>query len=1009
MNKIYGLLRIRNEEEILEDTLNHLSEFCSAVFVYDDCSEDNSPEICKNHPIVKSLILGKNWDINRERAEYQNRQAILNEAKKFADEDDWFVYLDADERIEFDWGNLCRYGKEVIAVRMRLFDFYITPEDINENYYQRKYIGPEYREIIMAFRNLPSLKYEAPDQREVTLGKDGIIINAGFVKHYGKAISIEAWEKKCDYYSNYFPKYSDKWLKRKGKAIHTKSDFGFELITWAEKESKGFLLTPEIEKSNELEKFPKLNILLATHHLLDFTGSEIFTITIAEKLKSKGNNVIIYSPYNDKTARQLQNLGFLVTDNLELINNFKFDIAHVHHNIIAAEVRYYFPQLPIVYLSHGVIPFLEQPPTLDLNISRYLAVSEETKINLINKGVEENQIIIFRNMVDHQKFNPKKKINKSPEKILVISGRIDSQKEQLLRKICSDLKIDLQFIGGRFGEVSQEELITLIENSDIIFSLGRGAIEAMMMERAVIVYDYLGGDGMITTENFAEIMKCNFSGRRYSFQYTEEELLREIKKYNPDDVKKLRMEIIKHFDANKLINDLINIYIESISSFNDRTNQTERKLISYFVESIRETRNYSIETMKRKEKEKFLFDTMNYSNNKSEQDFDQNEMLLKAEELIEEGNFTDARKYLDRLLVSNPLNSNALNDLACIEIISGNYSQAIEYIQNTLAINPNDEVAINNLNYLIENDLFDNNLIKNSLLKIFKVPLQLNKISGYESFVEYELKKRNEYDSRNEFELKLIPADKDKFQYNAFCVVCDDLVPLHVDFWNAYQINGRKIPNWRERLVCPSCKLNNRMRLSFHIIKELVPDFSNSTVYITEQTTPLFQILKKLNPSIIGSEFLGSTFSPGSFNNIGIRNEDFTNLSFQNEQFDLIISLEVLGHIPDYVSALREAYRVLKKNGKFLFTVPFNKNSRTNLVRAKLNSDGSITHFLPAEYHGDPMNLTQGCLCYYHFGWELLDELKSVGFQDAYALLTYSKEYGYLGGEQIFFIAEKGD
>ena len=59
----------------------------------------------------------------------------------------------------------------------------------------------------------------------------------GFVRHYGKAISIEEWERTCDYYINVrwsdrMPELRDRWKQRKGKAIHTKSDFGRKLITW---------------------------------------------------------------------------------------------------------------------------------------------------------------------------------------------------------------------------------------------------------------------------------------------------------------------------------------------------------------------------------------------------------------------------------------------------------------------------------------------------------------------------------------------------------------------------------------------------------------------------------------------------------------------------------------------------------------------------------------------------------------------------------------------------------
>lgn len=248
--KIIGLTRIRNEQAIINDTLNHLSLFCDFVVIYDDCSADNTAEICKNHFAVKSIIHGKMWDKDRKRAEWQNRAELLKEGKKYASPDDWFVYIDADERIEFNFYKLLLMPKDVIAIRMKLFDYYITKDDKNLHYTEREFIGPEYRNIIIAFRNLPTLDYSSPDQREVHLRHKGKIIDCGYIKHYGKSVSIEQWEETCNYYSKYFPKYSAKWNKRKGKAIHTQSSFGNQLIKWEEKDKKGIPLTREIEKNS---------------------------------------------------------------------------------------------------------------------------------------------------------------------------------------------------------------------------------------------------------------------------------------------------------------------------------------------------------------------------------------------------------------------------------------------------------------------------------------------------------------------------------------------------------------------------------------------------------------------------------------------------------------------------------------------------------------------------------------------------------------------------------------
>jgi len=76
------------------------------------------------------------------------------------------------------------------------------------------------------------------------------------------------------------------------------------------------------------------------------------------------------------------------------------------------------------------------------------------------------------------------------------------------------------------------------------------------------------------------------------------------------------------------------------------------------------------------------------------------------------------------------------------------------------------------------------------------------------------------------------------------------------------------------------------------------------------------------------------------------------------------------------------------------------------LVRASLNEDGSIHHHCNPEYHGNPLS-DEGCLSFYTFGWDLLSELKEMGFKKTYALLFWSEEYAYLGGEQIVFCGEK--
>lgn len=181
---------------------------------------------------------------------------------------------------------------------------------------------------------------------------------------------------------------------------------------------------------------------------------------------------------------------------------------------------------------------------------------------------------------------------------------------------------------------------------------------------------------------------------------------------------------------------------------------------------------------------------------------------------------------------------------------------------------------------------------------------------------------------------------------------------------------------------------------------------NNDNIYITEQLTPFYNFLNTKFDNLWGSEYLGENLVPGEINQNGVRHEDLTNLSFEDNSKDIVMSFDCLEHIPDYQKAIAEIYRVLKIDGKLLISFPFDKNRESHLVRAKVNDDGIITHLEEPEYHGDPIN-NKGCLSFYTFGWDILQEFKNAGFKEAYSVNFWSDKYGYLGDEQIAFIAIK--
>lgn len=250
--KIIGLTKVRNEALIMKETLDHWERVCTGgIYVYDDVSMDETASICDNHPAVKAVLRSDYWDPDRERAEWRNRQAVLERAQQDAGVDDWFVYFDADERLSFAGNFGLFFEKSIDAIACKLFDIYITPEDVDKPYIEREWVGPEFRTITMFFRNSRALSYSQPDQRIVTLAPNARTVVAGYIKHFGKGLSVEHWEETCDYYIKHWPKYSAKWQLRKGKAVHDfVSDFNNPLIKWSDRDEKGFPLKSQTYGKN---------------------------------------------------------------------------------------------------------------------------------------------------------------------------------------------------------------------------------------------------------------------------------------------------------------------------------------------------------------------------------------------------------------------------------------------------------------------------------------------------------------------------------------------------------------------------------------------------------------------------------------------------------------------------------------------------------------------------------------------------------------------------------------
>ena len=241
---IVGMTRIRNEALILPDTLDYLATQVDAIVAYDDASTDDTVDILRKHPKVALIVANQSWEKDvaaRKLAEGRHRGLLLDMARSELPHD-WMFCFDPDERVTGDLPSFVASleADASDAVRVQLFDAYMTPEDCAPYapdlplLHFRKFYGPEQRDILMLWRNRPEIHF-AEGHGRTPGGMERVKIDL-HCQHYGKSLSVDHWEETCDYYIRHFPfeTYGKKWTERKGQAIHTESDFKRPLYEWGE-------------------------------------------------------------------------------------------------------------------------------------------------------------------------------------------------------------------------------------------------------------------------------------------------------------------------------------------------------------------------------------------------------------------------------------------------------------------------------------------------------------------------------------------------------------------------------------------------------------------------------------------------------------------------------------------------------------------------------------------------------------------------------------------------------
>jgi hypothetical protein len=282
----------------------------------------------------------------------------------------------------------------------------------------------------------------------------------------------------------------------------------------------------------------KLRVLFTNTWLLDRGGTELVVYELAVGLKTAGHFPMVYSPQLGRIAEDFRSSGIPVTDNLNHITQAP-DIIHGHHHVEAMQALLHFPQACGIYVCHDRTIWRDTPPVFN-RILRYVATGLRCRERILNTGhISEGKVVVINNWVQLDRFASRSTLPSKPTRALVFSnyaepcGFVES-----VRRACDSSGIALDVIGRFYGNTVDDPGKVLLDY-DLVFAIGRSALEAMASGAAVILCGVHGLGPMVTTKEVERLRSWNFGMTCLVSPPGVDSVLHQIQKYDPDDARKV--------------------------------------------------------------------------------------------------------------------------------------------------------------------------------------------------------------------------------------------------------------------------------------------------------------------------------------------------------------------------------------------------------------------------------------------------------------------------------------
>jgi hypothetical protein len=306
-------------------------------------------------------------------------------------------------------------------------------------------------------------------------------------------------------------------------------------------------------------------ILIATVALEGPSGTELYTRDLALGLLRRGCLPIVYTPLMGRLAQELRAASIPVVDNVDAIGGTP-DVIHGHHYLetLAAIAR--FPAVPALFVAHDAYVWISTPPSLP-SLRTYVAVDRNCRDRIVfEHGVPEAAVRVLTNAVDLARFPRRGPLPEKPRRALIFSNvAAEYTSVAPIRAACEQRGIAVDVIGNASGHPTDKPE-ALLPQYDLVFGKGRAALEAAASGAAVIVSEYYGVGGMLTTASLDAMRQLNLGMRTLQRPLTAENILVELDRYDAGDAAAVTDRIRASADLDVLLDQYLALYDELIAA-----------------------------------------------------------------------------------------------------------------------------------------------------------------------------------------------------------------------------------------------------------------------------------------------------------------------------------------------------------------------------------------------------------------------------------------------------------